>query len=146
MGGRINYSLQRLIEERKITRIKPDRKMILKEIQAAEYDLEKAQKSLKDGVSKWGTIKAYYCMFHSARALLYNVGYREKSHRALLIALRELLVKRGHFPEDLLAIFKNGMDLREEADYASEFSEETANDLIEDAKSFLAKVKSVLKA
>ena len=144
MAGRVSYRLQKLIRERKITRIRPDRKVVLKEIEGAEYDLNKAEKTLDDGDSKWATIQAYYSIFHSARALLYSAGYREKSHRALLAALEELFIKTGKFPADLLLVFEDGMDLREEADYGLTFSEASAGDLIEDAKTFLDKAKSIL--
>jgi uncharacterized protein (UPF0332 family) len=144
MAGRIGYSLQQLIRERKITRIKPDSKVVLKEIEAAEYDLKMAQKTLTDNDAKWATVKAYYSMFHSARALLYSAGYREKSHRALLAALDVLFVKTGKLPTDLLLAFEDGMDLREEADYGMIFSEGSASDLITDAKAFLEKVRSIL--
>lgn len=145
MAGRVSYSLQKLIRERKIIRIKPDRKVVLKEIEAAEYDLKKAEKTLDDDDPKWATIKAYYSIFHSARALLYSAGYREKSHRALLAALNELFVKTGKLSVDLLLAFEDGMDLREEADYGLTFSEGSASDLIDDANSFLQKTKSLLK-
>lgn len=145
MAGRISYTLQKLIRERKITKIKPEKEVVLKEIEAAEYDLKKAQKTLDDNDAKWATVKAYYSIFHSARALLYSVGYREKSHRALLAALNELFVKTGKLPTDLLLAFEDGMDLREEADYGQTFSQGSASDLIDDAKAFLAKAKDILK-
>lgn len=145
MAGRISYTLQKLIRERKITKIKPEQEVILKEIEAAEYDLKKAQKTLDDNDAKWATVKAYYSIFHSARALLYSAGYREKSHRALLAALNELFVKTGKLPTDLLLAFEDGMDLREQADYGQTFSEGSASDLIDDAKVFLAKAKDILK-
>lgn len=145
MAGRISYTLQKLIRERKITKIKPEKEVVLKEIEAAEYDLKKAQKTLDDNDAKWATVKAYYSIFHSARALLYSVGYREKSHRALLAALNELFVKTGKLPTDLLLAFEDGMDLREEADYGQTFSQGSASDLIDDAKAFLVKAKDILK-
>ena len=145
MAGRISYTLQKLIQERKITKIKPEKEVVLKEIEAAEYDLKKAQKTLDDNDAKWATVKAYYSIFHSARALLYSAGYREKSHRALLAALNELFVKTSKLPTDLLLAFEDGMDLREEADYGQTFSQESASDLIDDAKAFLAKAKDILK-
>jgi uncharacterized protein (UPF0332 family) len=44
-------------------------------------------------------------MFHSARALLYNENYREKSHHCLIIALKAIYVETGrlsiHFVEGL---------------------------------------------
>jgi len=46
---------------------------------------------------------------------------------------------------DLLNAFEEGMDLREEADYAMIYSEESAVELIENAHEFLAEAKRLLK-
>jgi len=47
----------------------------------------------------------YYSMFHSARALPYSKGFREKIHRAILAAPRELL--RNKIDLSLLDIFSD---------------------------------------
>jgi uncharacterized protein (UPF0332 family) len=83
-------------------------------------------------------------MFHGARALLYSRGYREKSHRALLAALKDLADDLGEITPDLLRTFGEAMDLREEADYGLEFSEANARGLIEDAHTFLETIRRVL--
>ena len=57
-------------------RIRPDRRLVLKELDAAQSDLD-ARDSLGGDKFKWTTIQAYYSMFHSARALVYWKGYRE---------------------------------------------------------------------
>lgn len=79
---------RRFVEERRLIRIKVDRKLSLKEIKGAVFDLEEAKDSLSKRKFKWATIQGYYSMFHAARALVYSKRFREKSHRALLIALR----------------------------------------------------------
>jgi len=145
MANRVTPEISRLLSERKMVRIKPDRELVLKEIQGAEYDLEKAERSITQSDFKWTTVQAYYAMFHSARALLYSKGYREKSHRSLLIALRELFTKTGKIREELIQNFEDVMDLREEADYGLEFSESGAKQAIAHAKKFLKTSKEILK-
>ncbi len=90
MGSRISSVFARLLRERKLVRARTDRKMVEKEIKAAETDLDDANDSLKQKKFKWATIQGYYSMFHSGRALIYDKGFREKSHFALSVALREL--------------------------------------------------------
>jgi uncharacterized protein (UPF0332 family) len=92
---------------------------------------------------KWATIQAYYSMFHSSRALLFSKGYREKSHFALLLALRELFSKE--LERSLMGRFEDGMNLRQEADYGSKFSEAGAIDTIDGAEELLKKAKEILK-
>jgi len=125
--------------------MRSDRGLILKEIKGAEYDAEKARKSLAGGDFKWATVQAYYSMFHLIRALVYSEGYREKSHRALSLAAKELFVKRGRLEERLIQKFEDAMDLREEADYGLEFSEEGARKVLDDVEDLSRKVKNILK-
>ncbi len=87
----------------------------------------------------------HYSMFHAARAFLYSKGYREKSHRGLFVALKELTDDVGEITSDLLRTFGEAMDLREEADYGLEFSEENARGLIDDADAFLKTIRRVLR-
>jgi uncharacterized protein (UPF0332 family) len=143
MGSRISAGLAKLLSERKLVKAQISRDMILKEIEAAEADLHDAQDSLQDNKFKWATIQGYYSMFHSVRALLFNKGYREKSHYALLLAIREL------FPNELetalISHFEDGMALRQEADYGSKFSETGAMDTIDGSEKILARAKEILK-
>jgi uncharacterized protein (UPF0332 family) len=65
--------------------------MVHKEIEAAQTDLQDAQDSLQQNKFKWATIQSYYSMFHSTRALLFEKGYREKSHFALFFSNKTTL-------------------------------------------------------
>jgi len=143
MGSRISTELARLISERKITRAQISKDMILKEIEAAQTDLQDAQDSLQCNKFKWATIQSYYSMFHSARALLFSKGYREKSHYALLLAIRELFF--NELENSLINQFEQGMGLRQEADYGLKFSEIGALGTIDGAEKLLAKTTKILK-
>ena len=145
MAGRISGILQRLLDERKITRIRPDKKLVLKEIQGAEHDLSRAKVTYGEEDYKWATVQAYYCMFHSARALLYSKGFREKSHRALLTAIRELFGKTGVMENSLIQSFEEAMGLREQADYGLTFGEHSAAAILRDAEKFLEGIKQILR-
>jgi uncharacterized protein (UPF0332 family) len=92
MAERPSLQFRRLLEERKLQRIQPSGDIVLKEIASAEYDLEKSKHSFEEEEYKWTIVQAYYTMFHAARALIYSKGYREKSHRACLVALKEFFL------------------------------------------------------
>lgn len=143
MGTRMSFKFKQLLGERRLTKIKPDRKLVLKEMKGAEMDLETARKSLQDGNFKWATIQGYYSIFHAARALLYSKGFREKSHYALLVGIRELF--RDELDLSLIQGFGDAMNLRQTADYGLTFSEEGAIDVIKTAEKFLLKTKETLK-
>jgi len=139
----MSFRLKRLLEEKRLTRITPDKKLVLKEIEGAESDLETARKSLEDGNFKWAIIQGYYSIFHAARALLYSKGFREKSHYALLVAIQELF--SNELESHLIQGFEDAMNLRQTADYGLTFSEEGALDVIKTADKFLLKTKEILK-
>jgi uncharacterized protein (UPF0332 family) len=139
----MSFKFKQLLGERRLTKIKPDRKLLLKEMKGAKSDLETARKSLQDGNFKWATIQGYYSIFHAARALLYSKGFREKSHYALFVAIRELF--RDELDLSLIQGFEDAMNLRQTADYGLTFSEEGAIDVIETAEKFLLTTKEVLK-
>jgi uncharacterized protein (UPF0332 family) len=143
MGNRLSPALQKLLEERKLVKIKPDKKLVLKEMAAAKSDLKDAKESVALKKFKWATIQGYYSMFHSARALLFAKGYREKSHYALLVAIRDLYA--GEIERSLIQEFEHGMYLRQEADYGLKFSESGALDVTQTAQRLLEKAKAILK-
>jgi uncharacterized protein (UPF0332 family) len=132
----------RFIEERRLIRIRVDRKLVVKEIDGAVSDLEEAKDSLSRKKFKWATIQGYYSMFHAVRALIYSKGYREKSHYALLIALKKLF--ENQVESGLIQDFEEAMSLREEADYGLIFSEEGATSIVNNAERFLGRVKEIL--
>jgi uncharacterized protein (UPF0332 family) len=142
MAGRMSSEFAQLLEQRKLFRSRITREMIRKETKAAEKDLQDAQDSLEQKKFKWATIQAYYSIFHSARALLYRHGFREKSHYALLVAVRELY--SNELEQELIRSFEQGMELRERADYGLEFSESGATETIEGAEKFLRRAKELL--
>lgn len=143
MGIRVNPEVQRLLNERKLMKAQISRDMISKEIAAAESDLSDATDSLQSNKFKWATIQGYYSMFHSARALLYSKGFREKSHFALFLALRAIFSKE--IEDSLIRQFEECMSLRQEADYGLSFSENGALEAINGAEKMLAKSKQILK-
>jgi len=143
VGNGLSPAFQRLIEERKIVKIKRDPALVEKEITAARADLSDAKESLALKKPKWATIQGYYAMFHSARALLFDRGYREKGHYALFVALRELYA--GEIERSLLQEFEHGMYLRQEADYGLKFSTRGAQEVIETAGKMLARTTAILK-
>lgn len=102
MAGRVSARIGQLVAQRKLIRSRVTKEMILKEIEAAENDLKEAEDSLGREKYKWTTIQGYYSAFHSARALLYSKGFREKSHYALLSPAGALLGRVGQLTDQRL--------------------------------------------
>ena len=129
---------RKCIERGGLSRVDGDPQIVAKEILVARQDLSEGEKSIERGSFKWATVQAYYAMFHIARALVLQSGYREKSHRCLAIALRELYVRPGRLDAAVLTDFEDARALREEADYRGSFSETAARQSIIAAQRFLS--------
>jgi uncharacterized protein (UPF0332 family) len=107
---------ERCIQERHLLKINKSKKMIEKELFSAEYDLGRSEDSFHNGDFKWASVQAYYSMFHAAKALVLAEGYREKSHYCLIVAVKELYVKKGRMDIDMLDNLELCMHLRHDAD------------------------------
>jgi uncharacterized protein (UPF0332 family) len=137
-------SFKDCLEKKRIFRFEPAKQLVDLEIKDAEDDLRSAQEELAKSGFKWATIKGYYSMFHSARALLYSRGYREKGHYCLYLALKEFFVQEKKIDPKMAEDFNNSMILREDADYRRKFSQEGSQAVIESAKEFLSVAKGIL--
>lgn len=140
----MDYYFKRCLEKRNLVKVDIDKNLIEKEIIAAESDLKDSEDVLTLEKYKITTISAYYSMFHAARALLYSKGYREKSHFCLRTAIKNLFIDTNLLESSFLDDYDTAKDLRENADYKSDFSKEGAEQLIAKAKKFLDKAKTLL--
>ena len=120
------------------------RDLIEKEIKESEYDFKKAKQAFRDKDYKWTIIKCYYSMFHSAKAVCFKLGYREKRHFAVLIVL-ESLNKEGKLEIRFVNDFSATMSLREGADYRYAYSKERAENSLRIAKEFNLRMSQLLK-
>jgi len=118
--------------------------LIAKEIENAKNDLDTAFDSITRENYKWATIQAYYAMFHTARALLYSKGFRGRSYYCLIIAIKVLFVSEKLLDIRLVEVLQMAKTLRENADYENEFSQDSAETLVEKAQEFLSKAKEIL--
>jgi uncharacterized protein (UPF0332 family) len=114
------------------------------EFDVALYDLKKANNSLMSEDAKWATVQAYYSMFHATRAVLFSMGFKERSHSCLEFFLDKLV------NDNLLSIeypqhFRTARFQREEADYESSYSTEDARHVIELATDFCKVMEKIKK-
>lgn len=132
------------LKKGKIRKFSQGKSLVKKELDTSEKDLGEAIESLEKEKFKWATIQAYYSMFHSARALLYNKSYREKSHYCLIAALKSLYVETEKLPVRFIEGLQKGKRLREDADYYNEWSKIGAEEVVNMAKKFLETTKKLV--
>lgn len=142
--GKVNPEFEDCLKNNKIRKFTQGKSLVKKELDTSEKDLVEARESLEREKFKWATIQAYYSMFHSARALLYNKSYREKSHYCLIVALNSLYVETGKLSVPFVEGLQRGKRLREDADYYEEWSKMGAEEMVNTAKEFLEATKKLV--
>jgi len=140
-----NFNLMDAIEKRRILTFSDGPKVAEKELETAKEDLQDAKDVLKLKKFKMSTVSAYYAIFHTARALLYNKRYREKSHIQLAFAIKALYVDEGLLVEEYYDNFIQALNLREMADYKRKFSIQGAERNIYAAEEAVKLVEPLLK-
>ena len=133
------------IKQGRIVQVEIDEDWMRKEFEEANYDLSKASESIEHKDFKWAIVQGYYSMFHAAKALVLSAGYREKSHNCLIIALRELFIEKKKLEREYSNYIEEAMDLRHQADYGLEYSEEESGIVVENAGKFVKAAGNLLK-
>ena len=92
-------------------------------------------------------MSCYLAMFHSARAILFRDGFREKSHACIARYLEEIYVKKGLLDKKFVDLLDHHRELRHQDQYSVEFftSEEDCKQALETAEKILSEMKKLLK-
>ncbi len=114
------------------------------QLQIAEDYIKKAEKILDKETFDISFLVTYISIFHSARALLYSKGYKERSHFCLFEFAREEF-KDNQEVVRLAEISQNYRETRHMIQYEGALcSEASAKEAINDAKKFLKAVKNAI--
>jgi uncharacterized protein (UPF0332 family) len=145
MGSSVETEFNACLQRGKISRFADGPKLVRKELRIARSDLRTAKAGLKQQQWKWSTIQAYFALFHTARALLYSEGYREKSHYCLRVGIDALFVTTGKISGQFVDALQAGKVMREDADYGDHFSETGAKKLVNTAAGFIRAAECLFK-
>lgn len=140
-----SYDLKEALEKKKIVSFPAGPILISKELEAAKEDLFDAKDLFSRERFKSATTLAYYTIFHTARALLFKKGYREKSHIQLGFAIKAFYVDKELLPQEYYDNFIQALDFRELADYKIKFSKEGAQRNIQAAEEAIRLTEALLK-
>ena len=116
---------------------------IRQELKKADQALKAAQNLLADGLYDDAVSRAYYAVFHSARAALKVKGIETVSHKGLISQFALHLVKSGEVEEEYGDILRQIKEDRETGDYEPlvTFGSDEAAQLVGGAERFLAKMR-----
>jgi len=116
---------------------------IRQEVKKAEQALKAAQNLLADGLYDDAVSRAYYAVFHSARAVLKVKGIETVSHKGLISQFALHLVKTGEVEEEYGDILRQIKEDRETGDYEPlvTFGSEETTQLVGSADRFLRRMR-----
>jgi len=118
-----------------------DENTIKGSLELAKRFIERAKGNFKMKYFDISFILSYNSMFHSARALLFSLGVKERSHVAMINYLKEKFKKNKNIIH-FLEILDSYRISRHAIQYRGEFCSRTdAEEAIKDAEEFLKAVK-----
>ena len=117
---------------------------VKKSLEIAERFIVSSKKNLGINELEMSEIASYNSIFHSARSLLFNKGYTERSHVCVILALKELY-KKDYELIDLLNTFDKIRISRHNIQYGGMLIDKNEAEFVHNfAKEFLKKTKSII--
>jgi len=137
--------IDELIEKALIRKEKVNKEEISGSIELAERFIKWAGGNLKINFWDVAFLLAYNSLFHSARALLFKHEYKERSHWAMILALKEIYNKNEKI-QKILDLVDTYRISRHAIQYSGSLCTKLdAEEIIKDAKEFLEIVKQIFK-
>jgi len=116
-------------------------------LKKAQRKLNTAKKLLELGEHEDTVSRAYYCIFHAAKAILATQKSFPKTHEGTIREFGQKIIKEKGLPRELGTIFSHARSLRETADYTitPTIEPEDARWAVEAAENFLKQITQHLK-
>ena len=122
------------------------RRNALDELARADVCLNEARALHNASLPYGAASRAYYAVFHAARALLMSIGIEARSHKGIVSTIGEHFVRPGRISPGMGRLVSRMQRDREDADYSTGavFTIEEASQMISDAESFLAEARRLV--
>ena len=129
-----------------LRRVTPSADKAKLSMKRAESWLEEAERSLNNELYDSCLISPYLAMFHSARAVLFRDGWREKSHFCIARYLEEMYVKKGKLEREWIDLFDRLRETRHADQYDVSYfaTKEEAESALNIAFEFVERMEKLL--
>ena len=119
-----------------------------REISAALDALRVAEAALGLGILRDAMSRAYYAVFHAARALVLLEGHEAKTHAGLLRLLNEHVIRAGKLERryNLVVVRLQAYRLASDYAYGFELAEEDARVEIDAARDMVERARTLVDA
>ena len=116
------FDYQSCIDKGLLRRVPASQENAAQSLRTAGRWLEEARKGIRGEAYNSSVLAAYTAMFHSARAVLFFDGFREKSHFCIARYLEEKYVKAGLLESRFVELLDHYRELRHDDQYGLTFS------------------------
>src|SRR3972149_3497878 len=142
---RMQLRFENCIEKGLLRKIPASKDNAVRSINKAESWLKEAEKSFQGEAYDSSVLSSYLAMFHSARAILFIDGYREKSHACVARYLEEKYVKTGKLERKWVELLDHSREIRHDDQYNLSFisTREDAEHALESARDFLLAIENL---
>jgi len=116
-------------------------------LRKARERLEASEKLLDDGFYEDAVSRAYYAMYHAAKACLILESSSPKTHEGVISEFGRLFILTGKVDDTLGKALSVAKEDREDSDYEvyAEIDTEEAKKVIKEAKNFLRKAEEIVR-
>jgi hypothetical protein len=113
----------------------------------ANEALRAARLLLRGGELRDAVSRAYYAMFHAARAALHQKGVTAKTHKGIQLMFDTHIVKEGLLSREYGEMFRTAFNLRQRCDYEvyAEPNRSETEGAVTSAEKFIKKIEELLK-
>lgn len=142
------FSYNDCINKGLLRKIPPSREKAFRSIERSKRWLKEAEKTLKGEAFDSSVLASYMVMFHSARAILFFDGFREKSHVCVARYLEEKYVKTKKLKKKWVDLLDHHREIRHNDQYDLSFfsTDEEAEQAVKSASEFLSKMRELLNS
>lgn len=120
--GMSRFDYQSCVDKGLLRRIPASGENAAQSLRTAGRWLDEAKKGIAGGAYNSSVLASYTAMFHSARAVLFFDGFREKSHFCIARYLEEKYVKPGLLESRFVELLDHYRELRHDDQYGITFS------------------------
>ena len=115
-------------------------------LRRAEDALAVANLALPKGLHRDAISRAYYAMYHAAKALLVSAGVDTRTHKGLIAKTRELFADQ--LGPDLVPALARLQAMRESSDYevGVDMTSRAAGEACEAARRFVDRAREIIEA
>jgi len=147
MVRKLNFDYKECLKKGLLRKIPKSKAKSEKSIRTAFKWLEEAEKNLASDSFNSCLLSSYLAMFHSARAILFYDGLREKSHACIARYLEYAYAKKGLLEQKHINLLDHHREIRHQGQYGVEFfaTKEECKQALKTSKEFYSEMNKLLK-